>query len=280
MVNVMKGYFKKETIEFINHFPNGKEKNIVSLTRIRNEGIVLQDFLDHLASFSDMIIVYDDSSTDDTLDICRNHEKVGMIVRNNEWSSCNRTSLETEHRARLLELANKYYSFKWFCYLDADERLVGDVRQEILNLDVDDVHYFRIPLYDAYLTPDDQNEFSKGDVLLNSRKFYGPERRDIIFGWNNNAKPQYILDDSREPTVQGNKCVTILGCQHFGKAVSISKWDQKCHYYIDNFPFEPYGRKWKERIGKAIHEKSDFDTKLYPWGEELFANAIKIHPIG
>lgn len=274
----MNGSFRLETTEYFYNKCNFGNK-IVALTRIRNEGVILLDFLDHLGEFSDGIIVYDDSSTDDSVEICRSHKKVLCIIRNNLWSHKDRTSLETKHRAKLLSIATEKFSFEWFLYLDADERLVGDVRHEICKLNPQEVHYFRIPLYDAYLTEDDNGAFSKSTKLLNSRRFYGPERRDIIFGWNLNASPKYELDDSREPSVTGNSFVTILGCQHFGKAISIDKWDSKCHYYINNFPYEPYGRKWKQRLGKAIHKRSDFDTTLYEWGEELFKNAILIHPI-
>ena len=43
-----------------------------------------------------------------------------------------------------------------------------------------------------------------------------------------------------------------------------------------HFPFETYGRKWTERKGQAIHTESDFQRPLYEWGEELFANAVRI----
>lgn len=278
-VSSMNGYFSEETLELYLERYSSNNNKIVTMTRIRNESLILKDFLEHLSSFSDAIIVFDDASYDDTLDICRKHEKVCAIIRNNRWSSQNRTNLETRHRARLLEVAKSYFNFDWFCYLDADERLVGDVRDEILSLDKEKVHYFRIPLYDAYLTEEDHQAFTREDSLLNSRIYYGPERRDIIFGWNENANPNYILDDSREPSVDGDNYVTILGCQHFGKAISMEKWDEKCHYYIDNFPYEPYGKKWQERIGRSIHIESDFNTPLYVWGKELFENSIKIHPV-
>jgi hypothetical protein len=45
---------------------------------------------------------------------------------------------------------------------------------------------------------------------------------------------------------------------------------------MKHFPFETYGKKWTERKGKGIHTESDFQRPLYEWGDELFANAVKI----
>ena len=42
----------------------------LGLTRVRNESDIIQFTLDHMSTFCEKIIVYDDCSTDDTVAIC------------------------------------------------------------------------------------------------------------------------------------------------------------------------------------------------------------------
>ncbi|EPS3610283.1 TPA: glycosyltransferase family 2 protein [Vibrio cholerae] len=250
----------------------------VLLTRIRNESDIIEDFLNHVNDFSDGIIVFDDSSTDNTLDIVRNHPKVVAIVKNVSWDPHNRTKQETLHRKALNTVANKLFSPKWIIYMDADERLEGNIRQELAFIDNKKIDYIRIPLFDAYMTKNDCKDISPGETLLNRRLYYGPERRDIIFIWSGNIDAKFIKDDAREPEFDSNNYLTLFKCQHLGKALTVERWERKCDYYIANFP-EVYAKKWSERKGKAIHVESDFGTPLYRWGRDLFENAILIHPI-
>lgn len=62
-------------------------------------------------------------------------------------------------------------------------------------------------------------------------------------------------------------------CQHCGRNLSVEHWEATCDYYVDHFPYEPHGRKWSARKGRAIHSESDFGRPLFRWGEDLFMNA-------
>ena len=59
-------------------------------------------------------------------------------------------------------------------------------------------------------------------------------------------------------------------------SLSVEHWEETCDYYMRHFPFDTYGRKWRDRKGRAIHTQSDFMRPLYEWGDTLFANAVKI----
>ncbi len=109
--------------------------------------------------------------------------------------------------------------------------------------------------------------------LLNFRRSFGPEQRDILMLWRDRPEVRFVEGAGRTP--QGIAHIeTDLHCQHYGKSLSVAHWEETCDYYIAHFPYETYGKKWEARKGKAIHTRSDFNRPLYPWGEALFANAV------
>ena len=59
----------------------GRKHQLVGMTRIRNEALILPDTLDYLADQVDAIVAYDDASTDDTVDILRKHPEGGADRR-------------------------------------------------------------------------------------------------------------------------------------------------------------------------------------------------------
>ncbi|WP_342563253.1 glycosyltransferase family 2 protein [Paenibacillus sp. FSL R7-0345] len=253
---------------------------IIAIIRIRNEALILKDTLDSLSMFADGIVCYDDASTDGSFNILKDHPKVLAVVRNYKWKTkpSERISCETEHRNKLLHLASTYQP-EWVFCADADERYIGDIKGFIDSDEAIDVDIVKIQLFDAYLTQNDYEPITSGKKLLNFRRFFGPERRDIIMMWRLNENIKFRGLDSREPVYTSNeKIITRFYCQHYGKSLSIQHWEETCEYYINHFPFEPYGAKWIKRRGKAIHVKSDFDMPLYEWGTVLFENAINISP--
>jgi glycosyltransferase involved in cell wall biosynthesis len=255
----------------------GQKHLLVAMTRVRNEALILPDTLDYLANHADAIVAYDDASTDDTVEILRRHPKVALIVANRSWEQdvTARKLAEGRHRGLLLDMARAELPHDWMFCFDPDERVTGDVRGFVADLHDDKSDAVRVQLFDAYMTPDDHAPYEPDRELLHFRRFYGPEQRDILMFWRNRPEIGFAEGDGRTP--RGMKETKVdLYCQHYGKSLSVNHWEETCDYYIKHFPFETYGKKWTERKGQAVHTESDFKRPLYEWGDELFANAVRI----
>lgn len=250
---------------------------LVGITRVRNESKILRDTLSHMSKFVDAIVAYDDASTDNTLEILRNCPKVALVVANTQWEpGINaRLEAETRHRGLLLTLANAHLSADWILCFDADERYLGNIRDTLHVMNSQEYDGIRIQLFDAYMTKDDYLPYSSNQQLLNFRRMFGPEKREILMLWKNSPSVFYQGLDAREPRGVSHT-FTNFYCQHYGKAISIQQWEDTCDYYVRHFPHETYGKKWLNRKGKAIHAQSDFSRSLYEWGDSLFLNAVLI----
>ena len=252
----------------------GRKHFLIGITRVRNEELVLQDALDYVGKQVDAIVAYDDASTDRTLGILSDHPKVALIVANRLWEADieARRLAEGRHRGLLLQTARDQLQFDWMLCFDPDERVIGDLRRFMERTHSSDCDGVRVQLFDAYLTLGDHAAYQADRELLDFRRFFGPERRDVLMLWRNRLE---VIFAKREP--DGLERVgTGLYCQHYGKSLSIEHWEETCDYYIQHFPFDTYGRKWLERKGRAIHTQSDFMRPLYEWGDTLFANAVKM----
>ena len=249
---------------------------LIGVTRLRNEALVLPDTLSYVGKEVDAIIAYDDASTDRTLDILRVHPKVALIVANGSWEEDikARRLAEGRHRGLLLEIARTQFHFDWMFCFDADERVTGNLRRFTQGLQPS-CDGIRVRLFDAYMTPQDSAPYRQNQELLNFRRYFGPEQRDILMLWRNQSQVHFAQEHAREPGGVGRVSVDLY-CQHYGKSLSVEHWEETCDYYIRHFPFDTYGRKWLDRKGRAIHTQSDFMRPLYEWGDTLFANAIRI----
>jgi len=250
---------------------------LIGITRLRNESLILRDTLAHVCGFVDVIIAYDDASSDGTLDILKSHPKVAIIIENHkrEEQSQARLAAETRHRGLLLETVWRRVRGEWIYCFDADERIVGDLRDFLGQVSVGECDSVRVRLFDAYLTPEDQTSVTVGDQLRNRRRYFGPECRDILMLWRTSSQVEFCGLDGREPTGVDN-LVTHFHCQHYGKAISVARWEATCDDYATHFPYDSYGIKWMERKGRSVHTLSDFGRPLQEWGTSLFAAATPL----
>lgn len=232
--------------------------SVIGLTRIRNEEAIIQDTLDHMSTFCDTVIVYDDCSTDRTVEICKKHQVVRLIVMGNEWDK-NRWNAEYQNRHQLYIQAAKIANPNDFIvYMDADERIEFD--WTILN--ETNADYITMKLFDFYITEEDK------ELDYSHRKWMGPEYRNIPMIFRMKAALGWHYPDQRIcTTVPGSIELESGYVKHYGKSISVDEWEATCDYYIEYFP--NYSEKWKARKGKAIHsDLSDFNRPLIQWHEK------------
>lgn len=227
---------------------------VIGLTRVRNEEEIIKDTLDHWGQYCDEIFVYDDASTDRTVEIARAHPKV-RVIEGREWKE-NREEEEWVHRQILL-LRGKSEAGPddWFCYFDADEFLY-----DFSNYSLFKTHdAIACRLFDVYITPEDVEKSWK------EREWIGPEFREIVFFFKNSPALRYYMPDQREVTLGEARVACHGTIKHFGKGFSVKHHEATCDYYINHFP--KYSKKWRERRGRAVHTQSDFNHKLIRWEE-------------
>lgn len=229
---------------------------LVGITRVRNEALIIADTIRHYLSFCDRIVLYDDCSTDNTVEIASTVGGDRMVIIHGDQWRLERTVEETRHRGIALAMAQQMGA-DWCLCFDADERLVG----ELPPLTGDG---FRFRLFDGYLTADRPYMYAAGG-LENLPRMWGPEFRDILMLFRAD-KARYAGLDRREPILSGDIELASVKVKHFGKCLSVEHWDETCAYYAEHFP-EPYRSKWAAREGRAIHSQSDFDRDLFTWNE-------------
>lgn len=236
----------------MNTYPMNK---ITGITRVRNEEVIIKDVLDHVSGLVDDIYVYDDCSTDRTPEICEQHPAVKKVIRGKKWVTTPRERNEAEGSLRNIVLNEaRKDNPDWIYYFDADE--FADFNGIDFTADA-----YRLRLFDFYITPEDADKDWK------SRKWIGPEYRDILMLWRNDPRVKFW---QREPTIPYTNIQNAGWVKHYGKAVSIKQWEDTCDYYINyrggNF-LRGWTEKWKARKGNAIHTESDFGNELITWEE-------------
>lgn len=238
---------------------------LIGITRVRNESLIIKNTLDHVSKFVDGIIVCDDASTDDTVSICESHDKVIKVIKNKKWEPSPMGRNRAEGILRQLPyLEALKEGAEWVYYFDADEYVEFDFNKIDFKSKTT-AYSFR--LFDFYITEGDVND----DYL--TREFMGPEYRDIPMLFKANPK---LVFGQRIPSGFSNP---ILGgfVKHYGKAISVEEWDKTCEYYINHRwknTSKELLERWKSRVGKAIHSKSDFNRELIKWSDRTDNNKI------
>ena len=252
---------------------------ILGMVLEKNESLIFDDTLSELEKIVDGFVLLDDNSSDNSIEIAKKHPKCLAIIKNTKTKTGDRSWEESIHRELLLDLAKKYNP-DWIVYQDADERMEApeNIRNFMLeNTDNPSVSAISFSLFDAYMTEGDSEPYKNGP-LLNFRKMFGPERRDIIMAWKNVPSATFLAYAvQREPDkIDLSKVINKFYVQHYGKSLSIKHWEDTCDYYVKHFP--QYAEKWQARKGRGVHkDKSDFNRPLITWSEAKRTGGTKIN---
>jgi glycosyltransferase involved in cell wall biosynthesis/tetratricopeptide (TPR) repeat protein len=236
------------------------EPRVIGLLRVRNEAHIIRDTLDHMGGFCDGgVYVYDDLSSDATLEICRAHPAVRDVVVGEFWDG-NRGRANYTNRAAVLARGKRDARPQdWFVYMDADERI--DFNWSTLLSLPNDVLGIRMKLFDYYITPEDVEK------NYQDRRYLGPEYRRLLMTFRNLPTLRYWLPGTREVDLGVEGRVLEAGfVKHYGKAISLKQWEENCTYYSQYFPH--FSAKWHARRSKAVHTRSDFNRELITWAEK------------
>lgn len=225
---------------------------VAGITKVRNESEIIQDTLDHYAQWCDKIWVYDDASTDNTVEICKAHPAVAWVIEGHKLDP-DRQRAEQRNRQMVLKAAQGAKP-DWVIYFDADERI------EMPDFDWDAYDGVKMKLFDFYITEEDV------DKRYDERRWMGPEYREILMMFRNQPHLRYQHRDQREMVLRGGRILRDGYVKHYGKAISVEEWENTCNYYAE-WP-EPYATKWKNRRGKAVHSESDWGRPLIMWEEK------------
>ena len=248
---------------------------LIGLLRIRNEQRIIKETLDHMATFCDTVFIYDDASTDNTVNICLQHHIVEAVIQGKKWDT-NRKRAEWQNRKAVLELGQKHATpDDWFIYMDADERIDFDF--SVLKNLPKTIIGIRMRLFDFYITSVDIK------LHYSQRKFCGTEYRNILMCFRNLPTLDYSSPDQREVHLRHKGDILGAGyVKHYGKGISVDQWEETCDYYARYFP--KYSAKWNARKGKAIHTVSSFGLMLIQWHEKdalgiLLTKAVELNSI-
>lgn len=237
---------------------------ILGLMKVRNEEHIIKDTLDMWArTCTGGIYIYDDVSTDRTVEICRAHPAVKAVIEGDFWDPDREKAEWWNRQMALLRAKQDAGPNDWFVYFDADEHLYNFDQFNLFNDPM--VNAIACRLYDFYITPEDVSKSYK------DREWVGPEYRTIIFFFRNSPHLKYHMPDQRIVTLGPDVGpVPIHGdIKHYGKGFSVAQWEETCDYYIRHWP--KYADKWRKRKGKAVKEDmlSDFGNPLIKWKDRM-----------
>ena len=226
----------------------GHRHFLIGITRVRNEALVLRDTLDYVGKHVDAIVAYDDAIRTARWTFFANTRN-RAIVANQSWEAdiAARRIAEGRHRGLLLQTAREHLQFDWMFCFDADERVTGDLRSSWKQ---------RIPAIATACGFSCSTPMSPPAIrrpikpVANCWAFAASSagtagHSDVVAKpaggrlrgapWAGAGRRRTRGDRPLLPTLWQGAVGRTLG--------------RDCEYYMRHFPFDTYGRKWRDRKG-------------------------------
>lgn len=100
---------------------------ILVILAVRNESLYIQRCLDHLLNDKLDVFIFDNESTDDTLDICRLRKYTNIVgIESIPYAGYFDLTKQLEYKEKL----RSKIDYDWVIHLDADEFLFSDIKGE------------------------------------------------------------------------------------------------------------------------------------------------------
>ena len=232
---------------------------IIGISRVRNEAEIIGRCLDNVATFCDEILIYDDCSEDDTVEICKTHPQVKLVIEGFQWEQPP-DEAEGRQRKALVDEAINGRGAEWLLIFDADDY------HDFSEIDLTVANAIEMRAFDFYITSEDV------DKPYYEREWMGPEYRDVMVLVAAHPGIQFAKNRGREPRKLKPPRTRQGYIKHLGKGISVERWERLCLFYATYYGV--YARKWRSRMGKAIHIVSDFNRPLIKWEDRFDESKI------
>ncbi len=258
---------------------------VIGLLRVRNEKMLVNEQINHLADLCNAVYVYDDGSTDGTLEIIQKHPRVTGYIANQKWKPSiwpvKDKLMLSEKNMELINFARRKENLTaqdWFIYTDVDEKFEAGFKQKLSKI-IQQKKYDLIifELYDFFITDKDAKIPYNGDIQ-SMRKYCGTEYRLLPFVFRNIPNLFLINGAVRDPLGYDEKRIwySPYKIKHYGKAKTIDDYYAKREFYLR---FRRQNRKagfkfTKPPIHKVDEGKSDLG-RLVTWDYLLAHPEIK-----
>lgn len=260
---------------------------VICLTPVRNEGWILEKFLKATSLWADHIIIGDQNSEDNTLEIARKFPKVTIV--HNDGADFN----ETQMRSLLLEEARKIEGKRLLISLDADEIFTANymtspewqtmldlpegsiIKFPFVNLGPDPTtHHTKIIIWAAFM---DDNKSSIMKRLIHLSRVPYPDSGETVMLYTSDIRVlhyPYLVPERQASKYRWYQCFEHLFMSTSQPVKLYRSYYRPALYRIrkEDYTLYPTQPEWFEGYReKGVDITSIQDSYSYWWDERVLS---------